>query len=350
MESIESFNLPKCESQYVEFKTSFIFSNDKKQPMKDQRYNIFRAACSFMNADGGTIYLGVKDDGTVSGLKNDLHKMGMNSLDQYSMHISQLAKNYFKDNYAVSLIRVYPDPDNIFIIVKVEQSVEKVAILTDGKAYARTGTMTHLMSKSDIDSRRKELSKFIVDENKKNKIGRFTITLNEAISFKKKVRLIKYLSGNSDSISDRIVEPINFVSNSEGIWCNELRPDGRHFLKQFRLSRISDMKILDENWEFESEHVEGSTDIFNWTGSDEHHIMLMLNVAAKNVLVESYPCATKVLMDCKNGTWLLDTKVHSLDPICRFCICWIDKVQIYSDELKKAITQFVNMQVLPSCA
>ena len=75
-----------------------------------------------------------------------------------------------------------------------------------------------------------------------------------------------------------------------------------------------------------------------WTGSEEHHITLMLNVAAKNFLVESYPGASDVLTDCQNGTWLLDAKVHSLDPISRFYASWIDKVQIYSDEKRYQTT------------
>lgn len=347
MGNTESFNLPKCESQQVEFKTSFLFSNDRKQPMKDQHYNIFRAACSFMNADGGIIYLGIKDDGSVAGLKNDLHAMRMSSLDEYSRYIRHLSKRYFNDDYAVSLIRTYPDPSDTIIIIEVEQSVEKLTVMADGKAYARKGTMTDLMSKEDIKNRKKALSRLHIEENKKNKAARFTIALKEAITDKKKVRLIKYLSGHSDSISDRIVEPINFVSNDEGIWCNELRPDGQHFLKQFKLSRISDMEVLDEGWEFEDEHIVGSTDVFNWTGSEEYHISLMLNVTAKNFLVESYPDSANVLTDCMNGTWLLDTKVHDLNPVCRFCTSWADKVQIFSEELKNAISQFVRTQVIP---
>lgn len=349
MESTESFNLPKCESQQVEFKTSLVFSNDRKRTMKDQQYNIFRAACSFMNAEGGTIYLGIKDDGTVAGLKNDLQKMKMSSLDEYSRYIRQASRKYFSDDYAVSLIRTFPDPSDTIVIIEVEQSVDRVMAMSDGNAYTRKGTMTDLMSKEEIGRRKKMLAKLHVAENKKNKIGRFTIALSEAISSKKKVRLVRYLSGNSDSISDRIVEPINFVSNNEGIWCNELRPDGQHFLKQFRLSRISDIQILDECWEFEEEHIVGSTDIFNWTGSEEHHITLMLNVAAKNFLVESYPGASDVLTDCQNGTWLLDAKVHSLDPISRFCASWIDKVQIYSEELRKAISNYINTKLIPYC-
>lgn len=78
-------------------------------------------------------------------------------------------------------------------------------------------------------------------------------------------------------------------------------------------------------------------------------MLAKLHVAAKNFLVESYPGATDVLTDCQNGTWLLDAKVHSLDPISRFCASWIDKVQIYSEELRKAISNYINTKLIPYC-
>ena len=344
------------ENHQTEFKTSFVFPNDKERS-KDQHYEIFRAMCSFMNADGGILYIGVNDDGYATGLNEDLKKMQCRypkfkcNTDWYSRHIYDQMCNYFKNaDYVKELAIICPDNDNGNVIkVTVRKSQECVVYLKDGKAYQRTGTRTELMTGHRISQRIVDLSIERDEIREKTEESRKYTLISEAISRKKKVRLIQYHSGNSDSVRDRIVEPINFVYAGDGIWCYEQDSADCH-LKQFKLSRMSDVHILNEGWEYESEHLPGSTDVFRWTGSDEFDVSMYLNVSARNLMVEEYPETMQNLVPDYNGGWYLNVKVHSLEPVCRFCVAWADKVVIYSEDLINAVRNYVNRHLVPSLA
>lgn len=62
------------ESQTMEFKTSLVFppANRGHIDVEQQSDNIARVVLSMMNTKGGTLYIGVNDDGNVIGLRNDL--------------------------------------------------------------------------------------------------------------------------------------------------------------------------------------------------------------------------------------------------------------------------------------
>ncbi len=75
----------KTEGQEVEFKSSYVYRNDDKGPDINfqGRGQVFEAVCGFLNADGGTLYLGVKDNGDPvlaedSGLHADIRWLSAN--------------------------------------------------------------------------------------------------------------------------------------------------------------------------------------------------------------------------------------------------------------------------------
>lgn len=87
-EKIEVINLGR-ESGEVEFKTSIVYPVNRSLPdMKQQSEVILRAIAGFLNANGGTLYIGVADNGNVTGLANDYSYMVCNS-DAYERFIRQ---------------------------------------------------------------------------------------------------------------------------------------------------------------------------------------------------------------------------------------------------------------------
>ena len=69
------------EGMEKEFKTSaFIHAN--KNAGEDQSVVLARVIASFMNTDGGTLYIGVNDKGYLNGLAEDL-KFARNDSDVY---------------------------------------------------------------------------------------------------------------------------------------------------------------------------------------------------------------------------------------------------------------------------
>lgn len=64
------------EGPMVEFKRSLIFSPQTHQPDSDQPFEIAKQIAAFMNTSGGDLFLGVDDDGFVTGIENDLPHLG----------------------------------------------------------------------------------------------------------------------------------------------------------------------------------------------------------------------------------------------------------------------------------
>lgn len=90
-------NVPKTvmvgyEGQNLEFKTSIVYPPSKtgriRVALESQTLEILRELCGFMNAEGGTLMLGVNDYGRISGLEQDLaYKEFAGSRDRYCRYI-----------------------------------------------------------------------------------------------------------------------------------------------------------------------------------------------------------------------------------------------------------------------
>ena len=164
-------------------------------------------------------------------------------------------------------------------------------------------------------------------------------SLGEAIKGRKKVILKNYESGNSHLVSDRLVEPFDFTTNLIDVWCYDLEKKEN---KVFKISRIGDVRVLEEEWSEEGAHKKSFTDCFRMSGFEQTPIKLELGIMAKNLLVEEYPLAEKDISKV-GDTWILDTKVSSMEGVGRFVIGLAHDIKIIdSPELKLYIRNFVQ--------
>ena len=84
MEDIDSTSPASCElevmlsepeSVLVEFKETLWWDVRRDKTEDERLFDVYRAICAMINRDGGTILIGVHDDGTVVGLERDLSKL-----------------------------------------------------------------------------------------------------------------------------------------------------------------------------------------------------------------------------------------------------------------------------------
>ncbi|TXH22439.1 MAG: WYL domain-containing protein [Chitinophagaceae bacterium] len=145
-----------------------------------------------------------------------------------------------------------------------------------------------------------------------------TNLLNDAINRKKMVKLIHYRSSNSDTIEDRTVEPFDFIADYEGIWCYEI--ESQH-VKQFKISRIEDVEILNENWRHQSEHKIPFTDAFKMSAKKPIAIFeAQLSLKAYNLLCEEFPLAEKSISVIDNNRYHLKIPIADFHGIGRFVL------------------------------
>jgi hypothetical protein len=82
------------ESQIVEFKSTARWNIQSGQSDKKIEHAVVKTVCGFLNAEGGTLLIGVDDSGTVLGLAHDMSTMGSRaSRDGYELFLRQHLDN-----------------------------------------------------------------------------------------------------------------------------------------------------------------------------------------------------------------------------------------------------------------
>ena len=82
------------ESQCVEFKSTARWNFHTGQPDKKMEHLIVKTVCGFLNSEGGTLFIGVSDDGEVLGLTEDMKTLGSKpDRDGYELFLRQHLDN-----------------------------------------------------------------------------------------------------------------------------------------------------------------------------------------------------------------------------------------------------------------
>ena len=164
-------------------------------------------------------------------------------------------------------------------------------------------------------------------------------SLGEAIKDRKKVILKNYESGNSHKVSDRLVEPFEFTTNMIDVWCYDLEKKEN---KVFKISRIGEVRVLEEEWSEEEAHRKSITDCFRMSGFEQTPVKLEMGIMAKNLLLEEYPLAEKDLKK-EGDRWILETMVSDMAGVGRFVIGLAHDIKVIdSPELVEYIRLFVT--------
>ncbi len=110
--------------------------------------------------------------------------------------------------------------------------------------------------------------------------------LEQARQEKKQVILEGYRSSNSNTISNRVVEPFHVSPSEDTVQTFEA---DKNKVNHFRISRITRVKVLDQPWEHEGWHNIRRTDPFRIVGNEQVTVHLRMNVGAYNELIERFP-------------------------------------------------------------
>ena len=361
----------------IEFKSSYVFRNDKKHPVADIFYQgrgqVFEAVCAFLNTDeGGVVYVGVNDSGNPIkddnwGINADIKWLGDNydrisrerfailrhgitkveDVDSMSRFLQNEKELYFKESVQDLIdIEATEDMDAIRITVKPSQYeiaylYENSKELKGGVAFKRSGSSSLPMTDHDKRLRLLEL------KNINREIG-FVITIKEAIEKHQKLIFRNYSSSNSARVQNRHVVPVNLFYNDENVYCFDL--EAKQY-KQFRLHRIESIEPLNDTYTLPLNPGSGC-DVFRWldVGRKKFHIRLRMKVAAKNYFFEEYSCAEKLPESefYKDGRdhWILDTHLNGLGAVRRFYLGLADQIEILesedSEKLKKEIAEYIG--------
>ena len=140
------------EDQHTEFKTSLVYPADNrmKADLEEQTHRIMKVICGFLNAEGGTLYLGVNDEGMACGINDELEYFKNGNLDGFDLHVRN---NVVKQLgiHANSCIRVsYPEAGKkIVYALHIEPSI--VPVKLNDICYVRQGSSTWPVLGEDLE-------------------------------------------------------------------------------------------------------------------------------------------------------------------------------------------------------
>ncbi|MCH5240125.1 MAG: ATP-binding protein [Muribaculaceae bacterium] len=135
------------ESQTIEFKSSLIFSSKSgaRPDPKGQMFEITQAIVGFMNARGGTLFIGVNDSGYENGLDDDLtyrrnrgEKATIDALIvELQNHLDRTLPLHAKSHWEIS-----SDPESKKGVIKVDVRPVRQPVELEGTIYVRASSTT----------------------------------------------------------------------------------------------------------------------------------------------------------------------------------------------------------------
>jgi len=246
--------------------------------------------------------------------------------------------------FAVEKIR-----GNVYRIVKMPSSLKdlsKLVYFSDEEAKILCNLIENLDSTHSLKSALyKKLSAIYdltsINEFKGSKSNAGCIqAIKNAMDEKKKVVLRNYASSNSGDVRDRVVEPFGFTNNHIEVWAYDTEKKDNRL---FKIPRIDWVDILNEDWEFESEHHRKNIDPFHMAYDGKGTpIKLELSLRAKNLLLEEFPLAEPGIKKA-GSKWFYVGSVGPLEGVGRFCIGLAGDIKVVdSPELSTYIKGFVK--------
>jgi predicted DNA-binding transcriptional regulator YafY len=155
--------------------------------------------------------------------------------------------------------------------------------------------------------------------------------------------LIKgYSSANSQSISDRLVEPTSFTDNYDAVSAFEI---STNLNKYFNIERMSSVQVLDIPMQHETKHEFLKPDIFGFQDkSMDKEIEIEMSMRAYLLLKEEYPMSTAFIKPIPDtGKYYFKANVQSFKAPGRFVMGFLEEIQVIgSDDFIKYMNKLVH--------
>lgn len=327
------------ESSTMEFKTSVIYEPGKSDLPNEttQNYNIAKTVCAFLNSQtGGTLFIGVNDQGYVVGFDNDMKFLKCGTIDSFIRYVQDMLKMKLGID-AIYYIKIEPAYDNRVVMLHVEPHPYQVVEL-DEKAYIRVNSETRPMPE--------EMRLELLNEKRKKDKGKAANVswLHRACQMKKCVVLHNYHSSNSGDINDRHIEPYKVLPEDNLVLGFDI---DKKACRVYNINRIDYVELKEnESWGNTSMHLDTEIDAFHLSGNAALKVSLKLDLLARNQLIEEYPrTKDKIVCDARDSnTWYYNDTVRSVLGVARFYMGLAEHITILEApiELKSKVKELAQ--------
>jgi proteasome accessory factor C len=172
-------------------------------------------------------------------------------------------------------------------------------------------------------------------------LGKIVDQISQGMETKRQVVLRKYHSFHTNSISDRLVEPIAFTENYKSLVAFELSSKQN---KLYNIDRITSIEITKHPFRNGKMHRVEELDPFGFSRKDEQYsIELHLSMRAALLLKEEYPMTLDYIRLLENqGYYSFKANVFDLRPVARFILGLSQEINIIEG---KELIDFLDFQL-----
>ena len=147
--------IERGESQHVEFKETLRYDARKGEISRELEKMVMKTIVAFLNAEGGTLLIGVNDAGEAIGLDPDYKVMTKKNRDGFENHLTMLVKTMIGLPFAKYVKTKFESVDGKDICVVSVKEGHKPAYLQNGDKkedfFVRVGNSTQPFSMSETE-------------------------------------------------------------------------------------------------------------------------------------------------------------------------------------------------------
>lgn len=145
--------LAGTETSHVEYKSSAYYSYREGVPERVILHSVLKTIAGFLNAGGGTLAIGVSDDGIILGIQSDLDLKKMDA-DRYVNALTSAIGNAMGPLAAtMAAVKVHTLGDREICLAEVQASPDPIHVRTSKKArtfYVRVNNSTRELEGPDL--------------------------------------------------------------------------------------------------------------------------------------------------------------------------------------------------------
>lgn len=149
------------ESYNLEFKSTFAWNLKEKKIDSEMKHSVLKTIVGFMNANGGTLLVGVSDDHNIVGLEHDYTSNWKGNKDGFLLDFrgfieKQIGMTNYNRYVTLDFIQV---ENKEILIVRIEKSLDPIFVKSNGKKIM----FIRLDNKTEPIDDPEEINKYIED-------------------------------------------------------------------------------------------------------------------------------------------------------------------------------------------
>jgi predicted HTH transcriptional regulator len=137
------------EGHTIEFKETLEYDVKTNKNNKDVLLSSLKTIAGFLNANGGTMLLGVHDSGEIRGIERDLSTMKHSNNDRFEQKIRNCLKDRFNPQ-PIGKVNISFEKFTEGTICRVDVIANKEVVHLDGDVYVRDGNTTRKLEGPDL--------------------------------------------------------------------------------------------------------------------------------------------------------------------------------------------------------